>query len=803
MASLDAGFVSPSSGGFDMSLKSLVKKAKAVLTGKKKGGAPEVEPPPTPTVTQSPEKGDAPPLPLRGWQGAKPGGDGSGEAPKLGQHRTPAVDKPKTEGKVPVLGGHRAPKVTVETKSRTEDSPLGRHRTKKEGGEPPVKVKPPEEGKPPEIVVKAPEKKTKEEKKQGGGDLPPGYIPFGAPVPGGETEAPKKPKTKEEKKEVAEKKLPPGYVQPGTPVPGSETEAPKQAPKETKAKAKETPKVQENLPVGYIPFGAPVPGSETEAPKGKGQATLSPYLVTSGAYQTNGYSNPNVYKTDSDVSDSNVSDVSDDEPSQVEKLKDSEVSAGSEVSPDDVSDKVEVESPEGTGTDNPYLMKNYQNHTLGGGIPGMTPYKPYKQTTVGMTDEEIAESYKLGNALRDEMPMATNYRKFGEKPNSMQLLPSSTVSVTPPSDDSESLPPVTYGNKVPDVQPTVAKSKDKTTAKLQENLRRNAIFNKDTDEVMRTPQGHEYMRREVKREGLSNNEQSSKGWAQIGIREGMRDQETYKGRERGLDSSGALGNTTKYLLSEGQVLTNRAEKLLKDNLKAGAGQKREDFVLRFVDGKFVNSGGQAVDTTSVAPLAQEVNEFINKITGKLDKHPVGEKLSKLKGKLDSIKSVEGQKQLGLGGRYIFVMNAAGQIFAGPSQVGIMHHSSFLAGGAVAGAGEIQIAGGAVTAISNTSGHYRPGPAYLWQVCKQLEMLGCPMDSVKVDVMGVPSAFKSAAEFLGAMNPAEDPAMFDAGKAIDHLKQYLARKKSKPPEVEKQVEDLGKQAGEDDDKKPKV
>jgi hypothetical protein len=124
------------------------------------------------------------------------------------------------------------------------------------------------------------------------------------------------------------------------------------------------------------------------------------------------------------------------------------------------------------------------------------------------------------------------------------------------------------------------------------------------------------------------------------------------------------------------------------------------------------------------------------------------------------------------------MNAAGEIFAGQSIPGVVHHSSFLAGGAVAGAGEIAISGGKVTAISNTSGHYRPGPAYLWQTVKQLEMLGVPLESVRVDVMGVSKTFKNAKEFLGAFNPSEEPEMFDAGKAIEKLNAYLTEKSAK-------------------------
>lgn len=100
----------------------------------------------------------------------------------------------------------------------------------------------------------------------------------------------------------------------------------------------------------------------------------------------------------------------------------------------------------------------------------------------------------------------------------------------------------------------------------------------------------------------------------------------------------------------------------------------------------------------------------------------------------------------------------------------MHHSSFLAGGAVAAAGEVGIEEGKLVNISNLSGHYKPGPAYLWQAVKQLELLGCPLEGVQVRVAGVDRKFKNALAFLAAMDPVGDPTWFDAGSAVRRLNE---------------------------------
>lgn len=81
-------------------------------------------------------------------------------------------------------------------------------------------------------------------------------------------------------------------------------------------------------------------------------------------------------------------------------------------------------------------------------------------------------------------------------------------------------------------------------------------------------------------------------------------------------------------------------------------------------------------------------------------------------------------------RAIFVMDRHGNLFASNEhQVGVFHHSSFLAGGPVAGAGELKVVNGELKFMSDQSGHYRPAPEYLRQVVSRLEGDG-------VDVSGI-------------------------------------------------------------------
>ncbi|HET9642184.1 MAG TPA: hypothetical protein VFP68_02215, partial [Burkholderiaceae bacterium] len=73
---------------------------------------------------------------------------------------------------------------------------------------------------------------------------------------------------------------------------------------------------------------------------------------------------------------------------------------------------------------------------------------------------------------------------------------------------------------------------------------------------------------------------------------------------------------------------------------------------------------------------------------------------------------------------MFVMDHDGNIYASTRRVpGKFHHSSFVAGGAVAAAGEIEVRNGEVTYISRRSGHYWPSEAQLDQMAENLRSQG--------------------------------------------------------------------------------
>ncbi len=81
------------------------------------------------------------------------------------------------------------------------------------------------------------------------------------------------------------------------------------------------------------------------------------------------------------------------------------------------------------------------------------------------------------------------------------------------------------------------------------------------------------------------------------------------------------------------------------------------------------------------------------------------------------------------GAAIYVMDPGGEFYAGPHKVGQFHHSSFLAGGAVAGAGEMKTSeSGELQAISNKSGHYKTSPLHMFQVLDELTKRSVNIDS---------------------------------------------------------------------------
>lgn len=86
-------------------------------------------------------------------------------------------------------------------------------------------------------------------------------------------------------------------------------------------------------------------------------------------------------------------------------------------------------------------------------------------------------------------------------------------------------------------------------------------------------------------------------------------------------------------------------------------------------------------------------------------------------------------------RAIFVMDENGNIYASTKHsMGKFHHSSFLAGGDIAGAGELKVSNGELKLLSDQSGHYKPSWAMTQQVIKELQSRGVPVGEASGEFM---------------------------------------------------------------------
>jgi hypothetical protein len=86
-----------------------------------------------------------------------------------------------------------------------------------------------------------------------------------------------------------------------------------------------------------------------------------------------------------------------------------------------------------------------------------------------------------------------------------------------------------------------------------------------------------------------------------------------------------------------------------------------------------------------------------------------------------------------GGRAIFVMDPHGNLYAANQHArGEFHHSSFLAGGPISGAGELRVIDGRLELVSDQSGHYRPPRQLTRQVVDLLRQSGVSIADNQVE-----------------------------------------------------------------------
>lgn len=118
--------------------------------------------------------------------------------------------------------------------------------------------------------------------------------------------------------------------------------------------------------------------------------------------------------------------------------------------------------------------------------------------------------------------------------------------------------------------------------------------------------------------------------------------------------------------------------------------------------------------------------------------------------LDTSKMVTAKSGPGWG---IYVMSASGNLHVHSHSVGHYHHSSLLAGAAVAGAGELEVKNGKILTLSNKSGHYCPPLSAFLQVLGRLQAKKISLD-FKIQFWEgqkmVPDKYDSVTSFMASI-----------------------------------------------------
>lgn len=132
------------------------------------------------------------------------------------------------------------------------------------------------------------------------------------------------------------------------------------------------------------------------------------------------------------------------------------------------------------------------------------------------------------------------------------------------------------------------------------------------------------------------------------------------------------------------------------------------------------------------------------------------------------------------GYAIYVMSKEGNLHVDSHSVGHRHHSSLLAGGRVACAGEMVVKQGQLKLLTNKSGHYAPTPQHLLEVLAALDLQGVPLN-FQIECIG-DKKYLNAEAFLKANN-------FD-NQTLDSIKILVVWLKTLQRYGEDVLEELG-------------
>jgi len=129
--------------------------------------------------------------------------------------------------------------------------------------------------------------------------------------------------------------------------------------------------------------------------------------------------------------------------------------------------------------------------------------------------------------------------------------------------------------------------------------------------------------------------------------------------------------------------------------------------------------------------------------------------------------------------WIFVLSHENRLYAHPKIASAsprFHHSSFLAGAAVAAAGKLEARQGRLVRLSPHSGHYRPGRRSVVGLLRFLNESGVDLEAVRIDMQRfLPKTT------MEKVSKKETTQMVGAREALEGLEQILATEDNKDRE----------------------